>query len=271
MFAVAPEKFLGAILLKLKPIVALPDTYIIRKGEFGEEMYFISRGEVAVVVPNGQGGEIQVAKLGSGKFFGEMAVMFGQQRMASIKANTYCDLFMLTKADFEEVMEEYPRESEPIKREARARMNMPPPTPKRKLRKKKEAAAAGTTSGGTASAEANKPVSNSRRGSASSAGRAGRRSSVAPPPPPMPLPSRLSIGTISKPETSPRDDEDNLSVAAARQNNRVPTPVIVAASQSSTSSSPRSGVAAAVAPAPPSTPQAMPGAVVEEINDDEET
>lgn len=64
MFAVAPEKFLGAILIRLRPLIALPGSYIIRKGEFGEEMYFISRGEVSVVITTPDGSEVTVAALG---------------------------------------------------------------------------------------------------------------------------------------------------------------------------------------------------------------
>ena len=50
MFENASEKFLGAILVKLRPLIGLPGSYIIRAGELGSEMFFISKGKVSVMV-----------------------------------------------------------------------------------------------------------------------------------------------------------------------------------------------------------------------------
>ena len=46
-----------------------PTRSIIHKGERGREMFFISSGAVEVVLPN------QRVRLGSGEFFGEMALL----------------------------------------------------------------------------------------------------------------------------------------------------------------------------------------------------
>jgi CRP-like cAMP-binding protein len=53
----------------------------------------------------------------SGAFFGEFALLFSQRRTATIKANTYCDLFTLSQDDFLSVLSDFPEFESLIKRE----------------------------------------------------------------------------------------------------------------------------------------------------------
>ena len=39
------------------------------------------------------------AVFASGSFFGEFALLFSQRRTATVKANTYCDLFTLSQVE----------------------------------------------------------------------------------------------------------------------------------------------------------------------------
>ena len=63
-------------------------------------------------------------RLGSGEFFGEMALLSGQPRQADIKALTYCRLLILRKADFEQFMTANPEARETINRTAASRQSM---------------------------------------------------------------------------------------------------------------------------------------------------
>ena len=49
-----------------------------------------------------------VATLKDGDVFGEHALITRSTRNASVKAVTYCDTLVLSKEDFDEVMENYP-------------------------------------------------------------------------------------------------------------------------------------------------------------------
>ena len=109
--------FITAILMKLKPSVCLPNDYIIRQGEVGREMYFISAGQVQVLDDKSR----VIAVLRDGSFFGEVALHFNDKRNASVKAISLCDLLVLTKQDFEDVLEEFPEEFETINEVARDR------------------------------------------------------------------------------------------------------------------------------------------------------
>ena len=49
-----------------------------------------------------------LAILGPGKFMGEKSLLEKITRSANVRAKTYCDLYILKKDDFYEVMNNYP-------------------------------------------------------------------------------------------------------------------------------------------------------------------
>ena len=103
LFKNANEIFIREIVQLIRPMVFLPDDYIIRQGEYGDCMYFLSSGDVEVLV-----GGTKVAQLGAGSPFGETALLQGEKRMASIRALTFCDVYKLSKADFDALRVRYP-------------------------------------------------------------------------------------------------------------------------------------------------------------------
>lgn len=82
----------------LKAHLAVPGERIVTKGEHGDSMYFVSSGAVAVAV-----GSTPV-RLGSGAFFGEMALLYDRPRNADVTALGYCQLLQLSRRDFERLM-----------------------------------------------------------------------------------------------------------------------------------------------------------------------
>jgi len=73
-----------------------PGETIIREGESGEEFFLISDGEVDVVRA-----DHEVARLRRGEFFGEVALISGEPRNATIVATEPLDTFVLGKSDFQ--------------------------------------------------------------------------------------------------------------------------------------------------------------------------
>ena len=58
---------------------------IVRQGEAGSSMFVVARGEVVVVIePSGH----EVARIGAGGFFGEMSLLTGEPRSATVKAGS---------------------------------------------------------------------------------------------------------------------------------------------------------------------------------------
>ena len=83
MFAGLDETELKAVVRVLRPRLLVPDEMIIRKGERGRSMFFISSGAVEVVLPR------QRVRLGSGDFFGEMALLNRGPRNADVVSLGY--------------------------------------------------------------------------------------------------------------------------------------------------------------------------------------
>jgi monovalent cation:H+ antiporter, CPA1 family len=102
----------------LRPRFTVPNERIIRKGDRGDAVFFIASGTVEVTLPAGP------VRLGSGEFFGEMALLSGRPRQADITALTYCRLLVLRKADFEHFMRANPEAKEAINRIAASRYSM---------------------------------------------------------------------------------------------------------------------------------------------------
>jgi putative ABC transport system ATP-binding protein len=69
---------------------------IIRKGDPGEEFYLVSEGEVDVIRA-----DREVARLGPGNFFGEVSLISGEPRNATVVAQNAVDTYVLGKTDFE--------------------------------------------------------------------------------------------------------------------------------------------------------------------------
>ncbi|MDT8436344.1 MAG: cyclic nucleotide-binding domain-containing protein [Gemmatimonadota bacterium] len=65
--------------------VYAPGEEIIRQGEMGDCMYVVQSGEVDVVQET-DAGERPLARLGTGDFFGEMAVFEKEVRSATVRA-----------------------------------------------------------------------------------------------------------------------------------------------------------------------------------------
>ena len=87
----------------------------VRKGERGNAMFLISSGAVEVVLPNDR------VRLGSGDFFGEMALLSRRRRQADVVALGYCRVLVLSGADFRHFRRDYPRARADIRRIAKER------------------------------------------------------------------------------------------------------------------------------------------------------
>jgi CRP-like cAMP-binding protein len=121
------------LMLQLKPQLCSQGEVVIQQGDFGREMFILSEGVLAIIV-NGN----KVAELRSGSFFGEVALLFGVRRTASVTAMVVCFFFSLSKLQFEATLNEYPREKELFANEVRR--NADSITPSSEIRKQMEAA-----------------------------------------------------------------------------------------------------------------------------------
>ncbi len=78
-----------------------PSEVIVAHGDAAGELYIIDRGEVIVELPRDDRTAREIARLGSGKFFGEMGLMTGEQRKATVRAATECELLVVSHEAFQ--------------------------------------------------------------------------------------------------------------------------------------------------------------------------
>eukprot|EP00002_Diphylleia_rotans_P021030 TRINITY_DN4088_c0_g1_i2.p1 TRINITY_DN4088_c0_g1~~TRINITY_DN4088_c0_g1_i2.p1 ORF type:complete len:256 (-),score=55.03 TRINITY_DN4088_c0_g1_i2:243-1010(-) len=129
LFREAGEAFIRALALRIKPELCPPEDFIFREGEPGAEMYFISRGRVRVI---GADSVTVLRELGEGSHFGEIAILSNVMRTASVQAMDVCELFVLHKSDFDELLKQYPHVAIKIHQVAKQREGntVPPATRK---------------------------------------------------------------------------------------------------------------------------------------------
>eukprot|EP00753_Platysulcus_tardus_P006023 PLAT139.1.p1 GENE.PLAT139.1~~PLAT139.1.p1 ORF type:complete len:2901 (+),score=1538.69 PLAT139.1:33-8735(+) len=105
--------FVKAIAFALKPQLFMRKDYIVREGEIGNEMYFVSSGALEVFPNNNS----FVAYKRKGDFFGEVALLFNTPRSANVRALTQTELLVLTRAAYNTVMAHYPDYAERNRRD----------------------------------------------------------------------------------------------------------------------------------------------------------
>jgi CPA1 family monovalent cation:H+ antiporter len=100
----------------LVPQLALPGQRIVRRGERGDAMYFIASGAVEVQREDGN------VRLGTGDFFGEMALVMRRPRVADVVALSYCQLLVLRRDAFRDFLKTHPDLMQQVRRQAEERL-----------------------------------------------------------------------------------------------------------------------------------------------------
>lgn len=77
---------------------------IIKQGTPSDELYILCRGEVVVLLEEAGKSAIEVARLGRHGFFGEMSLLAGSPRTATVRAAQECEVLVVTHAAFRQVL-----------------------------------------------------------------------------------------------------------------------------------------------------------------------
>lgn len=95
---------LSFLATRLRVVVALQDTCILRAGDISHSLYFIKRG---IVQLEKLGGE-PFARLSGGAYFGAMHVVLEQRLLFSAISGTDCELLVLSREDLNEAARQSP-------------------------------------------------------------------------------------------------------------------------------------------------------------------
>lgn len=82
---------------------------IVLEQEAGASLFIIVNGKVKVVRTDDEGREVILTLLGPGEFFGEMALLDGMERSATVVANSKADIFVIHRMEFLKVLHDFPQ------------------------------------------------------------------------------------------------------------------------------------------------------------------
>jgi transcriptional regulator with AAA-type ATPase domain/polyferredoxin len=108
LFASIPSDQLEAIAARAELLDCPAGVVMFHEGDAGDSLYIVVEGSISVFSTNEEGGETILAELGSGESFGEMALLTGEPRSASVRASRDARLLRLMKNDFDLLLEEQP-------------------------------------------------------------------------------------------------------------------------------------------------------------------
>jgi CRP-like cAMP-binding protein len=95
---------------------------ILLEEETGAALFVIITGKVKIVRMDDDGREVILSILGGSDFFGEMAILDGLTRSASVVATSKSELFMIHRRDFLRLLNDYPMVAIALLRELTGRL-----------------------------------------------------------------------------------------------------------------------------------------------------
>ncbi len=103
-----PDNYLLHMVATSKLQTMMPGTVVMHEGEFGREMYFILEGRFEVSSTGHNGTQLPVAILRRGEYMGERGMLTGQQRNATIRAQTAAVVLEVPEQVMQRLMEIVP-------------------------------------------------------------------------------------------------------------------------------------------------------------------
>jgi ABC-type lipoprotein export system ATPase subunit len=109
---------------RLTPITFPPGATVIRQGAVADRFYIITQGHADVLLEHPGGQEIPVDRLGPGQYFGEIAVLRGGLRTATVRAadSAPLDVMALDGASFRDLVGDSANTREEVDRTLRDRL-----------------------------------------------------------------------------------------------------------------------------------------------------
>ena len=85
-----------------------PRTVIVSQGSSGRDMFIVVSGSLKVSVLSGEGKEISFVVLRQGDYFGELSMIDGRRRSATVTAIESSELLVLSHAEYQLLLREHP-------------------------------------------------------------------------------------------------------------------------------------------------------------------
>lgn len=108
LFSDLPKRAFMEVLVRMKMHQLEPGEVILREGDDGDSFFVLASGIVSVTRRDGTGRQQHLAQLGDGAFFGEMALLQGGRRTATVRVEERAHVFEISRGLLEELIEQFP-------------------------------------------------------------------------------------------------------------------------------------------------------------------
>jgi CRP/FNR family transcriptional regulator, cyclic AMP receptor protein len=108
LFSDFSEAELRAVIRGLHLLTFEPGDIILSEGEPGDTVFVLATGVVKAFVRNPEGSLRLVREMGEGSFFGEISILSGAPRTATVTAAAHCEVLELDRATLDEIAERHP-------------------------------------------------------------------------------------------------------------------------------------------------------------------
>lgn len=81
---------------------------VVRQGDPGDALYVVAEGTFSIVKSGGAKGESVLRSLSAGEVFGELALLDGSPRAATVRASTDGAVLRIPRAEFEALLDQSP-------------------------------------------------------------------------------------------------------------------------------------------------------------------
>ncbi len=108
LFSAFPKEALEDLLASTNLRSYQEGDIIVTEGEEGHSLFLLVSGEVKVFTRGERGEHLQLAELGEGDFFGEVSLLTGKPRTATITAKSVVNAIELTKEAVDSIAAEHP-------------------------------------------------------------------------------------------------------------------------------------------------------------------
>ncbi len=114
LFKVLTDEEKLTLVKRIKKETRLKGESIVRQGHDGRSLYMVAQGKLSVTRQKQDGTTVSLGELGPGQFFGELTLLTGEPRSATVRALTDVELLKLDKSDLQEVLNQNPALAEKL-------------------------------------------------------------------------------------------------------------------------------------------------------------
>ena len=112
----------GDLDVPLRGVRLLDGEVLVREGDEADDVYVISSGELVATTRSAYG-DVIVGRIGEGHVVGEVTVIAGGRRTATLTATGPAEVQVIRRAEFEQWLEDHPDIADAVSAQARERID----------------------------------------------------------------------------------------------------------------------------------------------------